>query len=130
MRKFEIALGVFLFAIGLTAVLGAKALLNNEFILPPNLLQDSPFTTYFWPAIILAVVIGGTHIVAGYMLWIKSRFSREAAAIAGFGMIIWLFTELYVLTEHHWLQIAYFVPALITLISVMLLLKYQNRQTI
>lgn len=93
-----------------------------------NVAWVAPFASYFWPGVILFVVVGGTHIVASIMLWRNSRWALEAAAKAGFGLLIWEFVELYIITKPHWLQGLYFGFGIITLVYVMVLLKYSTAE--
>lgn len=85
------------------------------------------FSSYIGPGLILALVVGGTHIAAGTLLWRQARFAMEATAVAGFGLLIWVFTELYIIRVGHWLQILYFGFAIATLLITMLLLKFQKQ---
>ena len=122
---FKKCLIVFLVLVGLSAVAGGVALITNSTGIPASDLAGSIFPSYFWPGIILAVVVGGAYLVAAGVLIAKSKYDAEGLAIAGFGMLIWIFMEVCIVGYHSWLQILYFAVGIITLISTLYLLKYK-----
>lgn len=116
---------VYLFIIGISAVYGGWAIIyTDQMHFPPDLLQTTPFDSFLIPGLILAVVYGGIQFLAAGFLWIKHKYMYEAAAIAGFCQLIWMVSEIYLIPEHHFIQVVYIGFAIITLIWLMLLLKY------
>jgi len=89
---------------------------------PPEYLARSPFTSYFIPGIILGLVIGGTQIAAAIALLARKAMALLLSAIAGFGMLIWIFAELAMIKQYSWLQTAYFALGTLELILVLALL--------
>lgn len=119
-------LSLYLFIIGLSAVYGGWAIINTDVMkFPPDLLKTTPFDSFIIPGLILAFIVGGTQFVAATLLWIKNKFMYEATAVAGFGLLIWMTTEIYMIPTHHPIQIVYLGFAIMNLIILMLLLKYQ-----
>lgn len=119
------ALSLFLFIIGLSAVYGGWAIVyTNVMNFPPDLLATTPFDSFVIPGLILAFVVGGTQFIAAVLLWIRHKFMYEAAAVAGFCLLIWMTTEVYIIPSHHLVQIVYLAFAVIILIVLMFLLKY------
>lgn len=117
-------LSVYLLLIGLSAVGGGiNLLLNNGGGLPVELLANTPFTNYFWPGIILLIVVGGTHFLAALSLWIKHTYTQEITAVAGFGLLIWIFTQVCMIGGTHWLQVLYFGLGLLTVVISLVLLR-------
>jgi hypothetical protein len=55
------------------------------------------------------------------MLW-KRRLALVLSAVAGFGMLIWIFVELAVISQYSWLQAAYFTLGGLELCLVLALL--------
>jgi hypothetical protein len=43
-------------------------------------------------------------------------------------MLIWFFAELYILKHTHWLQILYFSIGILTLIFLLLRMKYEKER--
>jgi hypothetical protein len=87
------------------------------------------FRSYLIPGIILAVVIGGTFVIAAIAETIKSSKAYEATATATLGLLIWFFAELYILKHTHWLQILYFGIGILILIFLLLRMKYEPAKT-
>lgn len=118
---------IFLLLIGLSAIAGGIGLLTPGSIgIPTSDLEGSIFSSYLWPGIILAVIVGGAHISAALALFSSNKYELEFAAVAGFGLQIWLFTEICIVGYHNWLQPLYFAFATITLITVLLFLKHKQ----
>jgi hypothetical protein len=117
---------IYLFVIGVSAVYGGWAIVYTDVMqFPPGFLDTTPFDSFVIPGIILAFVYGGIQFLAAVLLWIKNKWMYEAAAAAGFCQLIWMVTEIYMIPDHHPIQIVYMIFAIITLIAVMLLLKYR-----
>lgn len=90
--------------------------------MPANLLEGSPFSSFMAPALILLVVIGGTHALAAMLLLRRRRSSLLWSAIAGFGMIIWILTEIVIISGFNWIQGVYFATGIVELALVLALL--------
>jgi hypothetical protein len=99
-------------------VLGAAF---NGVGMPLEYLTGTPFTSYLGPGLILGLVIGGTQGLAAVMTQRGHPYSRIAASVAGFGMIIWIFVELAVISEYSWLQTLYLALGIGELILVLVL---------
>lgn len=92
-----------------------------EMMLPPDLLQGSPFNTYLIPGLLLSLIIGGFHL-AGFILLIRHhRQAPFAAAAAGFSILIWIFVQT-VFVPFSVLQAVYFAAGLAELGFLLLLL--------
>lgn len=117
-RVLLIVVGVFN---TVSAVAGAIGLLTpGSMGLPLDIIE--PFTSYFWPAMILLVVIGGTQ---GLAVLAELRHWRTAAfwgAFAGFAMIIWIFVELAIMGGYSPLHGIFFVTGVAQLALVVALL--------
>lgn len=105
---------------GIALILGERA---GEFgIVPPaELLEGSPFTSYLVPGLALLLVIGGTHALAFVMLGRGHRWALAAAAVAGSGLLIWIFVQM-VIIPFSVLQAVYFGAGLAELVLVLLML--------
>ena len=126
MNKYKIiAVGEFLLAV--SAISGGYNLVaRNGEGLPLSWLENTPFSSYVWPGIILMVIVGGSYLLAAKLMWKQSKWYLEASATAGFGLLIWLFTEIYLLKHSFWLQALYFVFGISTLVITLLLQKYHK----
>jgi hypothetical protein len=115
--------------VAVTAIAGGAALIfgavNAELatvLSPPGeYLTDTPFTSYLVPGIILAVVVGGIHVL-GFVLGVsRSRWSVIGAAAAAFAVLIWIFVQM-VFIPFSVLQAVYFASGLAEAGLVMLAL--------
>lgn len=107
----------------LSAVAGAVALLLTDGLgMPRSFLDNSPFTSFLWPALLLLVVIGGTQAVATMLLLTREAAAFLWSAIAGFGMIIWILVETIIIQGFSWLQGIYFATGVVELMLVLALL--------
>jgi hypothetical protein len=107
----------------LSAFAGAVlAIALNGAGVPLGHLAKSPFSSFVVPGLILGVVVGGTQLAAAVALLSRRRPAPLLSAIAGFGMVIWIFAELAILQQYSWLQTAYFILGVIELILVFALL--------
>jgi hypothetical protein len=107
----------------LSALIGAVlALALNGAGVPLAYLAHSRFSSYAVPGLVLGVVVGGTQIAAAVALIAHKRSALLLSAIAGFGMLIWIFVELAVIQHYSWLQAVYFVHGALELSLVLALL--------
>lgn len=108
-----------------TAVIGAVGLatgLMPRLGLPLSLLEGSGFTDYLWPGIILGIIVGGTQLLPLIAYRLRFRAAWGLFAIAGFGMMIWIFIETGIIGGQSPLQIGYFTTGLAQCVLVMLVL--------
>ena len=94
---------------------GGGALLTGGFGAPQSMLENSPFTSFVLPALILLVVVGGTQATAAIQLIRRAPSSLLWNAVAGFGMIIWITTEVMMILGFSWLQVLYFATGVLQL---------------
>jgi hypothetical protein len=89
---------------------------------PLEYLAGTAFSSYLVPGLVLGVVVGGTQLAAAIALWTMQRAALLLSAVAGFGMMIWIFVELAIIRQYSWLQAAYFGLGGLQLILVLALL--------
>ncbi len=125
MKYFRIFVIAGLAYIGLNAITGGyKVITTNGMGMPISLIKNSPFTSYFWPGMILLFVVGGIHLLGAVAVFKRHKYAPELTAVAGFGMIIWTFTEIYIMNHALPIQALYFSFGVATLIAAYILLKY------
>jgi hypothetical protein len=88
---------------------------------PLDHLEGTWFSSLLVLGLVLGVVLGGTQLAAAAGLLKRRRWALLASAVAGFAMLIWIFTELAVL-GYSWLQGVYFGLGMMELILVLALL--------
>jgi hypothetical protein len=102
----------------LTAVL---AIVFDGAGVPREHLAGTWFPSFLGLGLILGIVLGGTHAAAAFALLTRRRWALLAAAVAGFAMLIWIFTEVAII-GYSWLQSLYFGLGILELILVLALL--------
>lgn len=123
-KVYTILLEIITFTIGITAVIGGIGLITtNGLGMPLSYLSNSVFPSFVIPGILLAGVVGGSNLLALLLLLRKHKYMLEGAAVGGFGIIIWIFGELYIIGHAHVLQAIYFALGVAMLIMIMLLQK-------
>jgi hypothetical protein len=103
LRTLLLDLNLFL---GFTAVAGGVALLVGWIKIPLSSLAGSPFSDYTVPAALLAVVIGGSAMLAARLVHLGNSLGLPASAIAGGAIIVFEIVEWSVI-GFAWLQAAY-----------------------
>ena len=90
--------------------------------MPKSLLANSPFTTFLFPGLILALVVGGTQTMASLRLLQHRPSALLWSAVAGFGMTIWIIAEIGFIQAVTWAQLIFVVSGLLQLLLVFSLL--------
>lgn len=121
MRKLLIALLLFL---GITAAIGGMQLIRtNGMGMPIDWLSKSPFPNFIIPGFILLLIVGGSSLLAAFLHIKNHKYAIEASVTAGFGILIWIFTELMMIPHASFLQVIYFALGILILILSMFLLR-------
>lgn len=90
--------------------------------IPLEWLEDSIFTSYFWPGVILGVIVGGVQAVALAAQYRRLRLAWGLHAAAGLTMMIWIFVEIAIMLVWSPLHGLYFATGLIQSILAVLVL--------
>ena len=97
-------------------------LLTDGLGMPAESLTGSPFTSFAVPALILIAVVGGTQALATGLLVARRESGLLWSAVAGIGMLIWIFVETIVIRGGSWLQVLYFTTGTVQVVLVLALL--------
>jgi hypothetical protein len=89
-RVAIVALGGF---IALSAVGGGIGLIGGGLAFPLDWLEGTPFGSYAIPAIILAVVVGGSALAAALLMLRRHRLAVPVALGAGLIQVGWIVGE-------------------------------------
>lgn len=90
--------------------------------MPSSFLATGPFSNFIGPGVILLVVVGGTQVIAMGLLLARREAGLFWSAVAGFGMILWIYVETGMIRGTSWLQVLYLATGIAQLILVMALL--------
>ena len=115
--------------VAVTAIAGGLALMigsilpdASSVIVPPvEYLDASPFSSYLVPGLVLALVLGGIHVLAFLMLQRRRPSALLLSAAAGYAALIWIFVQMTVI-PFSVLQAVYFIAGAVELGLVLLLL--------
>lgn len=119
-------LGVTQAFIGITAIAGGFRLVSNPNGLPDfpiEWLINSPFTNYFFPGLVLLIVIGFGYTVSCAVTFLRKRYSGRMAALLGICLILYMTIEVWFVGLRNFLQPLYFVLGVIVLIFGLKLFK-------
>jgi len=107
----------------LSALAGmAGLILGNGMGIPLEWLAGTPFHSYFWPGVILGLVVGGTQLLCLLARRRHLRVTWGLHAAAGLVMIIWIFVELAILNVWSPLHGIYFTSGLLQTVAAVLAL--------
>lgn len=90
--------------------------------IPSEWMEGSGFTSFFWPGIILGVVVGGAQALALAAQLSSRRLAWGLHAAAGLVMMIWIFVEIALMLVWSPLQGIYFVTGLVQVVGAVLAL--------
>ena len=113
--------------VALSAAAGGVALMLGEragalgIVPPPEYLEGTPFDSFVLPGLILLIVVAGTHVLAFVLLLRRTTWALAASAVAGCGMMIWVFVQM-VFIPYSFLQAVYFGAGLLEIVLVLLML--------
>lgn len=111
--------------IAVTALVSGLLMISNPdgsiMNLPLRLLDGTAFRDFKIPGILLAVVVGGTNLLAVFF-YLKRHSSRYNWALAG-GLVVsgWIIVQMILIGSIHWLHLFYLaIGILIILFSFQL----------
>jgi len=108
--------------VALTAVFGGIAVAAGVDKFPSEWLVGTPFTSYLIPGLILAIVVGGSAVVAAVEALRRSGTGALASMLAGAILLGWLVGERLILPpaafppQFEWLEVIYIVIGLLLLL--------------
>lgn len=86
------------FAGGAALVTGSLAPELATVLSPPaDYLEGSPFDSYVVPGLVLALVLGGVHLVAFVLLARRHPRALLATVVAGYAAVIWIVVQMTII---------------------------------
>ncbi len=105
-------LGVLQGFIGLGAVGGGLGLAlepsGANLGIPLALLENTPFSSYLVPGIVLVTVNGFGSLLGAAASFIRHRSAGETAMALGVFLVAWIMLQVYWFADIHWLHALYF----------------------
>jgi hypothetical protein len=97
--------------IAITAIIGGGMMLvqpnGSSLQLSPLLLQGTPFKTFFIPGIILLLLVGGSNLIATWVIMLRRKNAFSFSLAAGIVMVIWVAAQMLFTSTFVWQQIVY-----------------------
>jgi hypothetical protein len=88
----------------LNAIAGGYYGLSGAKGVPLELLEGSPFRSYYVPSLILFVVVGGSFSFAAISVLANSRIARVSAMRAGVVVLVWIAAQISIIGYVSWMQ--------------------------
>jgi hypothetical protein len=94
-----------------TAFAGAVQLISGWYAPPDSWLQNTPFSSYVVPGLILGIVVGGSACLATILQFNNYRSAPIFTLGSGVIMISWICGEIAMVQHISWLQLLYTILA-------------------
>lgn len=123
-KVYKILLVLHLF-VGLGAMAGGSAAIlspQSPIGMSTDVLNNSPFSDFLIPGIILFAVIGVGNIFSAIMMFFKLKYKGYISSIFSFALVIWIIVQCIMLRTIVGLHIIFFIIGLIqSIISIIIL---------
>jgi hypothetical protein len=97
---------------GVGAFGGAVALVGGGAGLDPALLDHTPFTSWAWPGVALAVLVGVPMLAAAAAEWRRLPWASQLSLAAGVALMGWITVQIALIGFQTWLQPVCFLVGL------------------
>jgi len=111
----RVALAIPLALIALFDIVYSVAVLTGAVQLSPGLLQGTPFSDFTIPMLLLAIVVGGSALLAAATVFIRREWAVLVSALAGFIMIAWEVTEVTMVQQFSWFEVLFTAIGLVVI---------------
>ena len=112
-KRVRIAIVVLAAFIALSAIGGGIAMLVGAIQFPLEWLRNTPFSDYTIPAFVLAIVVGGSALIAAVTIFTGREVGVLASLAAGLVMAGYEVVEVATIKQIYGLQGLYFVLGLV-----------------
>ncbi len=107
-KRVRIAIAVLAAFIALSALVGGIAMLVGAIQFPLEWLRNTPFSDYTIPAFVLAIIVGGSSLLATVTIFTGREVGVLASLAAGLIMGGYEIVEVVTIKQIYWLQGVYF----------------------
>ena len=118
-KSVSVCLGVLQAFIGVGAVAGGLGLAldptGGNVGMPLELLDETPFTNFLIPGIVLFVVNGLGSLIGAIASFARHRYAGHAAIALGAFLMAWVLVQVYWFAGFHWLHWLYLGLAIVEL---------------
>ncbi len=129
-KRVRIAIGVLAAFIALSAIGGGIAMLIGADRFPLEWLRNTPFSDYTIPALVLAIVVGGSSLIAAVTIFTGRAVGVLASVAAGLIMAVYIVVEVLSLPApaRSWVEGVYFGLGLLIFGLATYLWMVENRR--
>jgi hypothetical protein len=117
MKLLKNFLGTILALVAVNAFGGGYYGLSGAKDIPLEWLKDSPFRSYFIPALFLFVVVGGSCLYASIAVFRNRKSGRTTSLLCGILMISWIMIQVSIIGYVSWMQPAIFITGIVVLLA-------------
>jgi len=130
-KKLGIAIGILTGFVALTAIGGGIAMLVGADKFPLEWLQGTPFKDYTIPALILAIVVGGSSLLATVMIFMGHKVAMRASMVGGLILVGQIVVEVLILKQvppgPTVIEVVYFILGLV-IFGLAAYVEYQRQK--
>lgn len=127
-RVYSVLFALHLF-VGIGAMAGGlAAILNPQEPLgaPIELLQNSPFSNFLIPGIILFTVIGLGNVISAITLGLRFKFQGYVSVVFSGALVIWIIVQCIMINSIVFLHVLFFIIGLIqSVLSALIIFEQQ-----
>ncbi len=127
-KRVRIAIAVLVAFIALSALVGGIAMLVDAIQFPLEWLRNTPFSDYTIPALVLAIIVGGSSLLATVTVFTGREVGVLASLTAGLIMGGYEIVEVVTIKQIYWLQGVYFGLGLVIFGLAMYLWMAEDRR--
>jgi hypothetical protein len=118
------SLGTLLLFVALNAFGGGYYAMAGAAGVPVEWLAGSPFQDYYFPGLFLFVIVGGSALFAGILVFAGHHIARKAATACGMVILLWLLVQLSIIGYVSWMQPVTAAAALTILLLTLKMPRY------
>jgi hypothetical protein len=101
-----------------SAINGGLALMAGSIEVPPEYLNNTGFTNFYTPGLILFAVVGGSALIAALARLKNLQNANLVALLSGVIMMFWIVGEIVSIQKLEVLQLVFFLSGLMIVVNI------------
>jgi hypothetical protein len=126
-KSISVALGIIQSLVAITAIPAGYSMIiqpdGSKLGIATEILNESPFSDFFIPGLLLFTVIGLGQGFAAVFTFMKLSFYRTFGFVLGIALVIWIMVQVYFINLIHFLQVVLFIIGIVEVILSIYLLN-------
>lgn len=103
-KAIRYVLGILLLFVAINAFGGGYYAMAGAEGVPVEWLQGSPFTSYYYPGMLLFAGIGGLSLFSAIAVFSKKKIAGKVVLICGLAILLWLGVQVATIGYVSWMQ--------------------------